>query len=157
MPISIIAALDQNHLIGNNGKLPWYLPDDLARFKKLTINKTVVMGRKTFESIGKPLSERRNIVLSRNLDLKIPGCEVYQTLPAELLNQELFIIGGGSIYQTFLSQATKLYLTIIHHTFIGDCYFPEWKKSQWQEIEREDFVLNKNNPIAFSFITMQSY
>jgi dihydrofolate reductase len=158
MPISIIAALDQNRLIGSNGKLPWHLPADLARFKNITLNKTVIMGRKTFESIGGPLPSRLNIILSRNINLKIPQCEVYHTIPVELFsnpNNEVFIIGGSEIYQTFLPLANKLYLTKIHHSFTGDCYFPELNKDDWQEIEREDFPQNANNLFPFTFTILK--
>ena len=127
--ISLIAAMGGNRVIGNNNSMPWRLPKDLAYFKKLTLGNTVVMGRKTFESIGKPLAGRKNIILTRDKGYTREGCLVVHSIEEALKEikdeQESFIIGGGEIYSIFLPYANKLYITYIDHEFQGDTYFPE--------------------------------
>ena len=128
MQISIIVALADNRLIGGNNKLLWHLPADLQYFKSITLGKPIIMGRKTYESIGKPLPGRRNIVISRNKQFKCQVCEVYDSLSKALAAlqdyAEVMIIGGAEIYQQALPIADKMYITIVHHAFTGDAYFP---------------------------------
>lgn len=127
----MIAALSKNNQIGINNQMPWHIPEDLQYFKKVTSGHAVLMGRKTYESIGMPLSNRRNIVLTRNQNFAPAGVEVVHTLKEALdLCQELpkiFIIGGGEIYEAFLPYADKLYLTLIHKAVVGTTSFPNYK------------------------------
>ncbi len=135
--IKIIVAVSENWVIGNDNKLLWYLPSDLKRFKELTWGSSVVMGRKTFESLGKPLEGRQNIIITRNPEYQIEGCDVVASLSdaLSLTNNDCFIIGGGEIYKQTLPIADKIYLTTIHKHFDGDVYFPEIDFTQWQIVE----------------------
>ena len=141
MKISLIAAMDQNGLIGANNGLPWHLSEDLKHFKRITMGKPVLMGRKTYESIGRPLPGRQNIVLTTNQTLIIEGCDVVHsfTRAIELVNDcaEIMIIGGSTIYELIFPQATHMYLTLIHASYEGDTYFPKWERSEWSLIERD--------------------
>ncbi|MCK4608479.1 MAG: dihydrofolate reductase [Gammaproteobacteria bacterium] len=156
MKIAIIAALANKGVIGNKNKLPWHLPADLRHFKELTLGKPIIMGRKTYESIGKPLPGRRNIVLTRDQNWQCAGCEVYHNLAAALAAlaacDEVMIIGGSELYTAALSQAGTMYLTFIQHDFIGDSYFPVWKQSEWQEVEKADYPADNEAPYAYSFV-----
>jgi len=156
--ISIIAAVDENWVIGKKGGLPWRLPADLKHFKALTTGHTVIMGRKTYDSIGKPLPDRINIVVSSN-DLNLPGCVVVKSIEKALKsapdNKEVFIMGGAQIYNQFLPLAHKLYLTKIHHQFDGDIFFPKLDLSEWKEIGKQDFEADEKNPYRYSFITLE--
>tara|TARA_Y100000389_G_C17464848_1_gene524624 strand:+ start:1466 stop:1930 length:465 start_codon:yes stop_codon:yes gene_type:complete len=147
--VSLIAAVSKNGVIGVDNKLPWYIPQDLKRFKELTTNNVVVMGRKTYESIGKPLPNRLNIVVSRNKDLEIDGCLVVNNIPKAIKkaghDKEIFIIGGGEIYKESLIFADKIYLTKINTVHEGDTTFPKLNEF-WVETEREDQE-------GFSFLT----
>ena len=142
MIISLIAAVGKNNVIGTDNKLPWKLSADLKRFKAITSGKPVVMGRKTFESIGKPLPNRANIIITRDKNYKADGCVVVhsaeEALNAAKGNAEIMIIGGEQIFKEFLPIANKLYLTIIDKDFEGDSYFPEYDKSEWKEVSREE-------------------
>lgn len=127
--ISIIAAISQNLVLGKDNKLLWHIPEDFARFKKITSGHPVIMGRKTFESIGKPLSNRTNIIITRDENYKTEGCLVVHSLEEaiKLANgKKIFIIGGGQIYKQAISLADKLYLTVIKKDFSGDTYFPDY-------------------------------
>lgn len=156
MQISLIAAMDRNRLIGANNQLPWHLAADLQHFKQLTWGKPILMGHKTFNSIGKPLPGRRNIILSHDSRLMIAGCEVASSL-AEALeltknNPELMVIGGRTVYELALPYATHLYLTLIDASFEGDTYFPDWNPAEWQlsqETPREEAGLK------FTFATYE--
>jgi len=159
MIISMIAAMDENFLIGNKGKLPWpNLPQDMKRFRDLTVGKPVVMGQKTFRSIGKPLQNRANIVLSRDKNLNIPGCLVMHSVD-EVLKQtkylpETMIIGGESIYRQFAPIADYLYLTFIREHFEeGDTYFPITDFGEWEENDEEQirFPADEKNPYDLLF------
>jgi dihydrofolate reductase len=159
MKITIIAAMDKNRVIGNQNQLPWHLPADLKHFKTLTLGKPVIMGRKTYESIGRPLPERRNIVLSQQKNLTLPQCEVYSSF-TEALHQlsaekEIMIIGGEAIFKQTLPIATDMYLTWIDHEFTGDTFFPEWHKDQWLEIFKENHLPDDKNAYIYSFIHLQ--
>ncbi|TDO73403.1 dihydrofolate reductase [Halanaerobium saccharolyticum] len=155
MSLSIIAAMDKNQLIGKQGKMPWNLPADLKYFKNTTIGAPVIMGRKTFESIGFPLPGRRNIILTRNKDYAAEGCEIFHS-QEEILDEflekdkEAFIIGGAEIYKQFLAYSDKLYLTIIEHQFSGDTYFPEIDWQKWDKISEKKGTTDSNNPYTYS-------
>ena len=132
---SIIVATDQQGLIGRENKMPWNIPEDMAFFREKTLNHNVIMGRKTFLSIGKALDQRTNIVLSRNSNFHPPGAIVVNDLDelkGYLEPGENFVIGGASVFQLFLPLAQKLYLTRIEHSFEGDTFFPEWNPVDWQ-------------------------
>jgi len=136
MKLVIIAALAQNGTIGDAGKIPWHISDDLKRFKRLTLGHPIIMGRKTFESIGKPLPGRRNIILSRH-----PGPDHFSSLEVALKScgdETVFIIGGAEIYRLALPLADTLLLTHVHRQVAGDTRFPDYDHSQWREISRED-------------------
>jgi dihydrofolate reductase len=140
--ISLIAAMARNRVIGQGGALPWNLPDDLQRFKRLTVGHTVIMGRRTHESIGHPLPGRTNIVVSRQADYSAPGCIVVHDLGCALRNQtsdedEIFIIGGAEIYRQALPIADRIYLTTVHPEICGDTRFPEFSMDEFTEIESE--------------------
>jgi dihydrofolate reductase len=140
--LSLIAAVAANGVIGSDNALPWRLAEDLKRFRALTMGHPVIMGRKTFESIGRPLPGRRNIVISRNAGYKAGGCEVATSLSAALDScragsNEIFVIGGAQIYAEALPQARRLYLTEIRRDFAGDARFPPFDRHHWQEISRE--------------------
>ncbi|MGO9410065.1 MAG: dihydrofolate reductase [Spirochaetia bacterium] len=138
MSVSLIAAVAANNVIGNAGKLPWRLPDDLARFKSITMGHPVVMGRTTFESLKKPLSGRRNIVLTRHESLSVPGCEMARTAADAIAlagSDELFVIGGASVYALFLPMAGWMYITHVEGNFSGDVFFPEVHWEQWRIVE----------------------
>ena len=159
MKISIIAAMTDNLLIGADNKLIWDLPADMQHFRNLTLGKPIIMGRKTYESIGRPLPGRINIVISRNKTLHYPGCEIYDSLNKALEAvqdaEEVMIIGGAEIYAQALPLADFMFLTFVHHKFQGDTYFPQWDIMQWQEIAREDFTADDKNPYAYSFVTLK--
>jgi dihydrofolate reductase len=156
MIVSLIVAIDEDNGIGKDNKLPWHLPADLKHFKTLTTGHTIVMGRKTFDSIGKPLPNRRNIIISRQQDLAVEGTEVVQSLP-EALNlcedeNEIFIIGGAQIFKYAMPLANILYLTIIHHTFEADTFFPEIDQKNWIEEQRTKYRSDDKNNYPYTFI-----
>ena len=157
MLISLVVAVAANNAIGKNNQLLWHLPADLKHFKQITTGHTVFMGRKTFQSIGKPLPNRRNIVISRT-EKEIEGCEVLPSLEEALLlpnqNEEVMVIGGATIYNLALPKANRIYLTKVHHEFEADTFFPEIDPNQWQEIQHEDFLPDEKNPLPYSFITL---
>ena len=154
--VAAIVAMDRNRLIGVDGDLPWRLPADLAWFKRTTMNKPIVMGRKTHESIGRPLPGRTNVVLTRDLDYRAEGCEVVHTVDAALAvdtgdANEIMIIGGAQIYALFLSRMTRLYRTLVDGDFDGDTWFPELDESEWTVMWRERFEPDEKNPRAYEF------
>jgi len=165
MPIrkALMAALAENGVIGRNNKLPWYLPEDLRYFKRVTMSKPIIMGRKTFESIGRPLPGRLNIVVTHQSDWPCPAGAVRAGSLDEAFNRavaqadiddvdEVMVIGGGQIYAEALSRVDRLYLTRVHAAVEGDAYFPEVDWHGWREIGREDFSASGNNPYDYSFI-----
>lgn len=155
MRISIITAMDNNRLIGKENGLPWKIPADLQFFKKVTMSKPIVMGRKTFESIGRPLPGRKNIIITRDNDYTADGCEVVYSIDQAVSLaghvDEVMVIGGANIYQQFITQADRLYLTIVHGEFSGDAWFPEIDFSQWQLAEKEDHKADEKNESDYSF------
>ncbi|MBT3145513.1 dihydrofolate reductase [Neptunomonas phycophila] len=165
MRLAMIVAQSSNRVIGRDNKLPWYLPGDLKYFKQATMGKPIIMGRKTFESIGKPLPGRLNIVISRDASFTAQGIKVVMSLPEaiELAESqalidgvdEAMIIGGAQIYALALPEVERLYITQVHADIEGDAYFPEFNRSQWTELGREDFSAQGPNPYDYSFIVYQ--
>ena len=165
MLLSIIVAQSENRIIGRGNKLPWYLPEDLKYFKRITQGKPIVMGRKTYESIGRPLPGRTNIVISRNPDYQLPGIHVVASLDQALAlaeqqalidgSEEMLVIGGAEIYKQAIQQADRLYVTQVHATIEGDASFPEIDSSVWQQEMREDFFAEGPNPYDYSFVVYQ--
>jgi len=155
----MIAAMANDRIIGDDNQMPWHLPADLQHFKRVTMAKPVVMGRKTFESIGRPLPGRRNIVITRNATYQAEGIEVVSS-PEEALTllegtEEVMIIGGGNIYSQFLPLAERLYLTFIDLTVAGDTQFPDYGKDyQWAEVESEAHQPDERNKYGYTFITL---
>src|SRR3989338_4917032 len=156
MHISLVAAMAKHRVIGLHNRLPWHLPADLAHFKAVTIGKPIIMGRKTFESIGKALPGRRNIIVSRNHHFEASECEVYKSLEAAVAAvsdyEEVCIIGGGEIFRQALKIADCMYLTLIHHAFDGDAYFPAWNDAEWKEVERKAYEPDEHNRYRYSFV-----
>ena len=157
MRVSIIAAMDRNRLIGNNNQLPWHLPADLAHFKKVTMGKPIIMGRKTYESIGRPLPGRTNIVLTRSADFHAEGVVIAESLEQALEhaagNDEVMIIGGSSVYELALPEADRLYLTHIREAYQGDAWFPDFNPGQWRAVASEEHGADDKNPCNYSFVT----
>jgi len=155
MKISVIAAMSQNRVIGRDGSLPWHLPTDLARFKSITTGHTVIMGRKTYESVGKPLPNRRTIIITRNNDYQCADVFIAHSLDEALDHaaheDEVFILGGETVYRIALPRADRLYLTIIHATIEGDTYFPTLDFDDWKLVEDERHEIDERHAYAFSF------
>lgn len=158
MKISMIAAMAKNRVIGANNAMPWHLPADLKHFKAVTLGKPVIMGRKTYESIGKALPGRQNIVISRSgfeAEDATVVTDSQSALDAAENIEEVMIIGGGKIYEMFLPQATQLYLTFIELDVEGDTQFPDYQThGQWQEINREAHQADEKNAYNYEFITL---
>lgn len=158
--ISLVVAMDRNRLIGRNNGLPWHLSADLKHFKAVTLGKPIVMGRKTFESIGRPLPGRRNIVISRNPAYRAPGCEVFAGLDEVLAAltdvEEVSVIGGAEIFKQALPLADKMHLTVIDHAFEGDAWFPEYDEREWRctatEAHRHD---DERGSFTYRFLTLE--
>ena len=157
--ISIIVAASANNVIGSQGDLPWRLSDDLKRFKAMTMGKPIVMGRKTWESIGRPLPGRQNIVITRQADFQADGCDVVSSPRAALAAaggaDEIMVIGGSQVYALFLPDAERLYLTRVHAKIEGDAYFPEIRESEWRLVSDEDHAADDRNAFDFSFRTYE--
>ncbi len=158
MVISLIAAIDRRRVIGLGNAMPWHLPADLKHFRALTIGKPVVMGRRTYQSLGKPLGGRDNIVLSRDPEFSAAGAVVAGSVEAAIRAAgdvaELMVIGGATVYAAFLERADKMYLTEIDASVEGDTFFPEFDGRQWR---RRDELFNQpdaNNPLPFTFVTL---
>lgn len=147
--------MSKNRVIGDSNTLIWHLPEDLKRFKKLTTGNAIVMGRKTYESIGRPLPNRRNIIITRDKEYSVEGCEIVNSLEEAFLitGSNCFVIGGGEIYKQSLNYAEKIYLTYIDKYFEGDTQFPEIN-SEWKEINKEDFESSEFN---WSFIEYERF
>lgn len=156
LEITLIAAMDDNRLIGSAGQLPWRLPDDLKRFKSLTLDKTVLMGRKTWDSLGRPLPQRDNRVLTRDRGFSAAGAHVFHDLETAIrkpVGRELMVIGGAELYRQLMPQATCLQLTHVHTVLDGDAWFPSFDRSAWTEISREDRAADARHAHDFSFVT----
>lgn len=156
--IKIIVATSKNKVIGDSNNLIWYLPADLKRFKELTTGNPIVMGRKTYESIGRPLPNRRNIIITRDFKYDVEGCEVVNSLEEALMicNNNCFIIGGGEIYKQSMSIADQIYLTLVHEDFEGDTEFPEIG-SEWKMVTSQDFEPDEKNKHKYSFIEYMKF
>lgn len=155
--ITTIVAKAKNHVIGNQNQLIWHLPNDLKRFKALTTGHPIIMGRKTFESIGRALPNRTNIVISTTWNSDVEGIIVVNSLEAAIqkaqeIDSEIFIIGGGKIYQQALPLSDVLEITEVHQNFEGDTTFPEIDLSQWKEVYREDFNKDEKHSVNYSFV-----
>lgn len=158
MKISLIVAMAQNRAIGLNNQMPWHLSQDLKRFKQLTMGHPIIMGRKTFEAIGKPLPGRTNIIVSRNPDYNQADCEVKSCLEDAIQtackqSDEIFIIGGATLYQAALPLADILYITQINKDFDGDTFFPEFDWTAWQVVDRID--VNNDEKVDFTYSFLQ--
>ena len=161
MKLVLIAAYAQNRVVGINNQLPWHLPEDLKYFKRTTTGKAIIMGRKTYESIGRPLPNRTNIVITRNNEFSADGVKVVSSLEAaiELAQEvnfingvdEVMVIGGASIYEAALPKADRLYLTHVHADVKGDAYFPEFDLSLWSQVSCDDYQASEGNPYDYSF------
>ena len=161
MIVSLISAMGNGRVIGIENRLPWHLPADMKHFRMLTMGKPVLMGRKTFDSIGKPLPGRTNIVVSQDTDFQPEGVKVARSIAQALSTdeevEEIMVIGGASFYAQLLPQAQRLYITQIHHDFSGDAFFPPWNPDEWREIEREDHDADDVNIYPYTFITFSRY
>jgi dihydrofolate reductase len=159
MIITIVVAIASNNAIGKNNQLLWHLPNDLKHFKDITTGHTVIMGRKTFDSVGKPLPRRRNIIITRQ-NLLIDGCEVVHSLDAAMAicknGEEVMIIGGAEIYREALPLTNRIYLTIVHQDFGGDTFFPEIDYTKWKETAREEHQPDEKHLYAYSFVTLET-
>ena len=156
--ISLIVAVAEQGVIGQQNALPWRLSGDLKRFKALTMGKPMIMGRKTYDSIGRPLPGRTNIVITRQSDLQLPGCVVVTSLDQAINSvqaDEYMVIGGAEIYRQALPLAQRVYLTQVHAKVDGDAFFPELSSTQWREVSREDQPADEQNQYAHSFITLE--
>ena len=156
MIVSAIAAIAENHAIGKDNQLLWHMPNDLKHFKEITSGHSIIYGRKTYDSVGKPLPKRRNIIVTRQ-HITIPGCEVVKSIEEGLAlckgEDEVFIGGGAEIYKLAMHLTDRLYLTIIHKSFDADTFFPEFDTKEWKEILREDHQPDEKNQLPYSFIT----
>lgn len=159
MKISLIVAMATNRAIGLDNKMPWHLSADLKKFKAITMGSPIVMGRKTYESIGRPLPGRSNIIISRNLDYQQADCLVFNDLKTAIEAsrndaEEIFIIGGAELYKATLPLADNLYLTLINQDFVGDTFFPEIDFEAWSEVSREDISDDPSVNFSYSFLKL---
>jgi len=159
MIISFVVAMGRNRVIGKNNSLPWNMPADMKRFRELTTGKPVIMGRKTFQSIGRPLPKRKNIVLTREKDYVAEGCIVVHSIDSALeaaeTSDEAMVIGGSQVFREFFPIARRIYLTIIEHDFDGDVSFPEYDHSEWKVTLSRKHKKDKENPYDYTFINLE--
>ncbi len=158
--ISIAVAIGENYAIGKNNQLLWHMPADLKFFKQTTSGHTVIMGRKTFDSVGKPLPNRRNVVITRDTELKIEGAEVVNSLDEALAitkteEKPVFIVGGAEIYRQALPKTDKLYLTTIHNHFDADTFFPSFNRNEWKVISSESHKADEKNKYDYTFEVLE--
>jgi dihydrofolate reductase len=157
--ISIIVAMASNRAIGLDNQMPWHLSADLKKFKHITMGSPILMGRKTYESIGRPLPGRDNIIISRNINYKQAGCFVFNTIESAIASchqhDEIFIIGGATFYEAMLPKANKLYLTHINQPFEADTFFPSIKQDEWKEVKREEIDNDSSVDFTYSFLTLE--
>ncbi|QHS22532.1 dihydrofolate reductase [Virgibacillus sp. MSP4-1] len=157
--ISLLVAMDQKQVIGKDGGLPWRLPNDLKFFKETTMDHTIVMGRKTYQSIGRPLPRRENVILTRDRTFKAEGCEIIHSWDnvmernERIPKEEIFIIGGSELFNTALSFADKMYITEIEESFEGDTFFPAFDQSEWELVHKEKGIKDDRNPYDYYFCT----
>jgi dihydrofolate reductase len=154
--ISFIVAMDERKAIGKNNNLPWHLPEDLKFFKRITMGHPIAMGRKTHESIGRPLPGRENIVITRNPDFQSEGCTVFHSVAdfvayCRQSEEEIFVIGGAEIFKETFESADRLYITHIYHGFAGDTFFPEFEETKWELKSRTKGIKDEKNPYEYEF------
>lgn len=158
MIVSIVVAIAENNAIGKDNQLLWHLPADLKHFKQVTTGNTIIMGRKTFDSIGKPLPNRRNIVMTRTTGLQIQGVEVTANIEDALARcaaeEEVFIIGGAEIYKSTMDITNRIYLTRVHQSYEADAFFPEIDFNLWNETDIEKHLPDEKNHVAYTFSTL---
>lgn len=158
MLVSIIVAIAENNVIGKDNKLVWHLPKDLKHFKETTSGHFIIMGRKTYESNGRPLPNRTNVIITKDKNYKAEGCKIVHSLNEALdfakNESEVFIIGGGEIYKQAMPIADRIYLTKVHQPFEGDTFFPEINMKEWSELNRQYFEPDERNKYPFSIITL---
>jgi dihydrofolate reductase len=158
MRIAAITAMSENRVIGKNNQLPWHLPADLRYFKKLTMGRPILLGRRTYESIGRPLPGRCNVVISRDPTFQAPGCVVAKSIETALsavsYSDEVYVIGGAQLYAEMLPRTQRLYITLVHQKMEGDTFFPEVDKYQWRQTSREDHPADEENIYPYSFIVL---
>lgn len=161
MTVSLIGAASDNNVIGQLGQIPWKLPDDLKYFKEKTMGKPIIMGRKTFDSMGKPLPGRTNIVVTRRQDLKLEGVLITDSLESALKlaekekPEEIVVIGGGEIYRQALPHASRIYLTRVHTTVEGDAFFPEFSEDEWELLSEEKHEKDARNEFDYTYLTYE--
>ncbi len=159
MKISLIVAMASNRVIGLNGQMPWHLSADLKRFKQITLGAPILMGRKTFEAIGRPLPGRDNLIISRNPEYQQAGCRVFTTIDSALdyvqESEEVFIIGGATLYEALLPRAERLYLTLIEREFDGDTYFPAFDFAGWRQSGCEVVEDDSSVDYRYRFLTLE--
>lgn len=157
--LSIVVAISANNAIGKNNQLLWHLPADLKHFKEITSGHPIIMGRKTYDSIGRPLPNRRNIVITRQSGLTIPNVEVVLSLEEAIsickAENEVFVIGGAEIYKQALAYTNTIYLTTVHQSYEADVFFPELKENEWIETTKEYHEADEKNNIAYTFSTLE--
>lgn len=157
--MTLVAAVAENGVIGNGNRMPWHLPADLKRFQTLTLGKPLLMGRRTFESIGKPLPGRRNLVLTRAAHLDVPGIEIVHTVDEALAKcadaPEIMVIGGAEVYRLCLPLAQRLHLTRVHAALVGDTRFPNCDWNEWRRVERSTHAADARNAYAMTFLTLE--
>ncbi len=157
--VALLAAVADNGVIGRDDRLPWHLPDDLKRFKALTMGKPILMGRRTFDSIGKPLPGRTNLVLTRSLEWSTPGAVVVHSLDEAVARAgaaaELVVIGGAEVYRLTLPRARRIYLTRVHSRVEGDTLFPALDESEWREVAREEHPRDERHAYSMSFCVLE--
>lgn len=158
MIIAVVVAIAENNAIGKDNQLLWHLPADLKHFKQITSGHTIIMGRKTYDSIGKPLPNRRNIVMTRKVGLEIPGVEVTSNIEEALAlcktEEEVYIIGGAEIYKSTMHLVDKIYLTKVHQSYEADAFFPEIDSKRWNETDVEKHLPDEKNHVAYTFSTL---
>lgn len=161
MIISLIAAMDRNRIIGNKNVLPWSMPADLKHFRNLTRGKPIIMGRKTFQSIGRPLPDRTNIIITRDPAYQTQGCVIVHTADEALKAagdaEEVMVIGGGEIFSMFLARADRMYLTRIDADFEGDARFPGFPENEWRITAQENHAPDEANPHPYTFLTLEKH
>lgn len=159
MILSLVAAMTPKHVIGKNNQLPWQMPADLAHFKKLTLSKPIIMGRKTYQSIGRLLPGRKNIIVTRDKNFQVEGAEIFHDLNTALKSVEHYpevcVIGGGDIFTQALPLADILYLTYIYTDITGDSFFPDVDKNKFTEVSREEHKADEHNPYDYSFVMLK--
>ncbi|RFA31436.1 hypothetical protein CAI21_02145 [Alkalilimnicola ehrlichii] len=155
--VSFIVAMTDDRVIGRGNDLPWHIPDDLAHFKRITLGKPIIMGRRTYDSIGRPLPKRHNIVVTRDPQFHADGCTIVHTPESALFAagdvDEVMVIGGSGMFEAFLPLADQLYLTIVHAEIEGDTFFPRLNEEEWLEMDRNEHGPGPGSPHPLSFIT----